>query len=304
MTIAILISMLAALVYSLTNYVDKFLVNGVNKIGSSIKTLLVFSTLIAGIVFSPIWLIINGFNIIINIQSLVLILSSAIISIVALYFYFKSLEISDTSIVVVMFQLIPVFSYIMGVIFFNEILSIRQIVGSIIILCSTILISIDFKTKSKKRLKVLPLMTISSFLYALYYILFELAIKNSSYNVCAFYFQISLLVIGVFLLSLNSFRTAFISAIKSNGKKYLSVNIINEFLNLAGMLLENYANVLIPIAIVTVVSRVQVIFVFVIGLIGTILFPKFFNENISKDTVIKKILCITLSIIGFAIAFL
>ena len=91
--------------------------------------------------------------------------------------------------------------------------------------------------------------------------------------------------------------------IKSYGKKYLSVNMANEFINLSGMLLENYANVLIPIAIVTVISRLQVVFVFIIGLLGTILLPKYFTENIDKKTIIKKLSCIALSIIGFVIAF-
>ena len=76
------------------------------------------------------------------------------------------------------------------------------------------------------------------------------------------------------------------------------------FLNIIGTCLENYVNVLIPIALVTVISRVQVIFVFIIDLIGTIFLPKYFKEDIIKKTIIKKVFCIILSIIGFIIAFI
>ena len=303
MKLALLIIIMAQIIYSLTNYIDKFLVDGVNESGSNIKTLIVFSTLVAGLVFSPIWLIINKFNLAINPISLIYIFSSAIIYIIAVYLYFKSLEISDTSIVVAMFQLIPVFSYILGIIFFKEILTIKQLIGSIIIILSSILISVDFKNKNKRNFKMLIMMTMSSILCSIYYILFELGFRNDSYNICAFYFQISLLLIGLSLISIKSFRTTFMQAIKSNGKKYLTINIINEAMNLLGMLLENYANVIIPIAIVAVVSRMQVVFVFVIGLLGTILLPKYFKENIEKKSIIKKAMCITLSIIGFVIAF-
>ena len=88
------------------------------------------------------------------------------------------------------------------------------------------------------------------------------------------------------------------------GKKYFSLYVINELLNIIGTCLENYSNVLIPIALVTVISRVQVIFVFIIGLIGTIFLPKYFKEDISKNTILKKVFCIILSIIGFIIAFI
>ena len=302
MNLAILIIIIAEILYSLTNYIDKFLVDGINESGSDIKTLIVFSTLVAGLVFSPIWLIINKFSLGINPITLLYLFLSAVSYIIAVYLYFKSLETSDTSIVVAMFQLIPVFSYILGIIFFKETLTLKQLIGSIIIIASAILISIDKKEKNNN-FKVLILMTLSSLLCSIYYLFFELGFRTDSYKTCAFYFQISLLVIGIILMFIKSFRTTFTKAIKSNGKKYLSVNIVNEFVNLAGMLLENYANVLIPIAIVTVISRLQVVFVFIIGLLGTILLPKYFTENIDKKTIIKKLSCIALSIIGFVIAF-
>lgn len=76
------------------------------------------------------------------------------------------------------------------------------------------------------------------------------------------------------------------------------------FLNIIGTCLENYINVLIPIDLVMVISRVQVIFLFIIDLIGTIFLPKYFNEDISKKTILKKVFCIILSIVGFIIAFI
>ena len=303
MFIACLISILAAFLYSLTNHIDKFLVDGVDKAGSNVKTLLLFSTLVSGLVFAPIMLIVTGFDFKISLISFISVISAAISSSIALYFYFKSLEKSDVSIVVVMFQLIPVFSYIMGVILFNETLSFRQITGSLIIIVSTILISINIENKTKSNFKVLLLMALSSFLYSVYYILFDIGIRHSSYNACIFYLQVGFLLVGLVLICIKSFRTTFVKAVKNNGKKYFSLNVINELLNITAGALENYANVLVPIALVTVITRIQVIFVFILGLIGTLLLPKIFNEDISRKTIFKKVFCIILSIIGFVVAF-
>ena len=60
---AIAITMLAALLWAITIYIDKLLLNNMDESASNIKTLLVFSTLVAGLVLSPIWLIISKFSI-------------------------------------------------------------------------------------------------------------------------------------------------------------------------------------------------------------------------------------------------
>ena len=135
----------------------------------------------------------------INPITLLYLFLSAVSYIIAVYLYFKSLETSDTSIVVAMFQLIPVFSYILGIIFFKETLTLKQLIGSIIIIASAILISIDKKEKNNN-FKVLILMTLSSLLCSIYYLFFELGFRTDSYKTCAFYFQISLLVIGIILM--------------------------------------------------------------------------------------------------------
>lgn len=54
MILAVTISLTAAFLWAITSHIDKFMIDGIDKSGSSIKTLLVFSTLIAGICLSPI----------------------------------------------------------------------------------------------------------------------------------------------------------------------------------------------------------------------------------------------------------
>lgn len=304
MTIAIMMTIISAILWGASTHIDKFLINGVDESGSSIKTLLVFSTFIAGLVFSPIWLIICNFSISISAVSLTSILISAVIYILATYFYFIALDKNDASIVIVMFQMIPVFSYILALVFFKESLTIRQIIGALIIIFSAVIISYDFEEKNnKKKFKALVLMVFASILSAIYYILFDISIRNSQYNSCAFWFQISLLVIGIILLLFRNYRKTFINAIKNNGKVYLSLNILNELLNILAHLCVNFANVTIPIALANVSNGFQTIFVFILGALGTKILPKYFNENLSKKVVIQKVSCIILSIIGLIVMF-
>ena len=204
-----------------------------------------------------------------------------------------------------MFQLIPVFSYILAYIFFKETLTKCQIIGSIIIILSAVLISFDFEEKNNKsKFKALLLMTLSSLFYSIYFILFDIAIRDSSYNSCAFWYQIGFLLIGLFLICIKSFRTTFIKAIKTNGKKYFSFNAVNEILNLIANLLVNFANITIPIAMANILNGFQGAFVFILGAIGVKVFPKYFKEDLSKKIVLQKVSCIALSIVGLVVMFI
>ena len=224
------------------------------------------------------------------------------IYIIATVFYFKAIEKNDASIVVVMFQMIPVFSYILALLLFKENLTFRQILGSLIIILSAIIISFDFNERNnRKKFKALLLMTLSSLFYSIYFILFDIGIRNSSYYSCAFWYQIGFLIIGIALLLSKSFRIPFANAIKKNGKRYLILNTTNEVINLVANLLVNYANLLIPIALVNVLNGFQGAFAFILGIIGTILLPKYIKEDLNKNVVVQKIICIILGIIGLII---
>ncbi len=304
MALAVFLTIFASFLWGATNHIDKFLVTGVDKSGSSIKTLLVFSTLVAGIILSPIWLIASKFSVGVSGVSLICVLLSSFAYILATYFYYKALEKNDASIVVVMFQLIPVFSYILALVFFKENLAIQQIIGSVIIILSAVLISLDFEERnSKGKWFALILMALSSLLFATYFFLFDIGIRNSPYNACAFWLQIGLLALGLILMCIKSYRTTFIKAIKNNGRRYISLNVTNEVINLIANLLVNFANVTIPLALANVLNGLQGAFVFILGAIGVKALPKYFKEDMRKQAVIQKIGCIIMSIVGLIIMF-
>ena len=302
MDIGVIVGILASLLWGITNHIDKYMLSGISKSKNNIKVLLVFSTFIAGIVLTPLWLILSHFKVSISFISLVSVLIASFIYVLATYFYYKAIDKNDASIVVVMFQLIPVFSYILALILFKEQLSVREIIGSIIIIFSAVIISFDFNEKNNnKKFKALVFMILASLFYAIYFILFDVGIRNSSYYSCAFWYQIGFLVMGIMLLCIRSFREPFINAIKKNGRKYLFLNVSNEAINLIANLLVNYANIVLPIALVTVLTGFQGAFAFILGVLGTIFIPKYIKEDMTRNVVIQKVSCIILGIIGLII---
>ena len=69
-------------------------------------------------------------------------------------------------------------------------------------------------------------------------------------------------------------------------------------------MLVNFSVTLAPMAIVLVLNGLQPLFVFLIGVIGVIFLPKIFSEDIKKNTIIQKIICIVISLIGLAVLYL
>ena len=88
---AIFLAILASFIWGVSNHIDKFMISEIEP-KDSIKILLVFSTLIAGIVLTPIWLILSNFDVSISLTSLISILAGTVVYIIAIVFYFKAME--------------------------------------------------------------------------------------------------------------------------------------------------------------------------------------------------------------------
>ncbi len=306
MLIAFLLVTFASLLWGITNHVDKYLISKISKNGDY-KGLLIFSSLIAGVILIPISLIITKLNVSTDVNSFIIIFFSATAYLIATAFYLKALNKSDASIVIAMFQLIPLFSYFLGLIFLNEILSLKEILGGIIIVISSITITFEFDSKkfNKTKLTALALMLGSSLMYAVYFLLFRITTLNNSFDIMTFWYQIALSLNGLLIFSfVKSYRKAFIMLVKENGRKVFGFNVINEGINIVANMLVNYSITLAPMAVVLTLNGLQPFFVFLIGVIGTITLPKIFNEDITIKVVLQKAICIVLSIIGLAILYM
>ncbi len=306
MLLALVLVPLASLMWGITNHIDKHLISKISKNGD-MKGLIVFSSLVAGIILFPISLIITKCNVGIDILTSIIMFFSATFFLLGTALYFKALNKNDASLVTSMFQLIPVFGYFLGLIFLQESLTLKQIIGGLIVIISSIAITFEFDNKKfdKDKITALLFMGGSSLAYAIYFLLFRITTIDNDFVVMTFWYQMGLAINGILLIIFfKSFRKSFIEMAKDNGKKVFGFNVINEVLNLVANMLVNFAITLAPIALVLTLNGLQPFFVFLIGLIGTLILPKIFNEKIAKKDIIQKVVCITISIIGLAILYM
>lgn len=295
------IALIAPIVWSIVNHIDKYMLSKYLK-DRGVGALLIFSALSSIIIlpFIAFFFYSNIFNI--SSTDFLILIFIGFLSAGAFYFYLMGMEMEEASIVVPLFQLVPIFGYFLGYLILGESLSIFQILSSLLIMSGIMILAIEIDEENKLKLKtrVLILIAISSFLFALHDILFKKVAIVEGFWVSVFWQYVSLTIFGLLILvSIKKFRKEFFAMFSNSmGGKVLSVNFASEVLYILGNLSNNFATLLAPVAVVLVVSSYQPLFVFIGGVFLTIFLPKISMEKISRKHLFHKLISILIIIIG------
>lgn len=292
-----IIAIIAPFIWAISNFVDKFLISKYFK--SDIRTLVVYSSLIG----LPVALLIGIFKpqvLALNWITGFLIILNSLLLIFYLFPYYKSLSKADASVVIPIFQMIPVFSYFLAFFVLGETLSDLQIFGSLLIIFGAVGISLNFKKKRIHLIKdVFFLQLLASFIVALNYLFFKFFAIQLDFWTVSFWQYAGFAIFGLFLLIfIKSYRESFFLSIKINKSKIIKLNVLNETINIIGMLIFSFATLLAPLALVGVINGFQPLFVFLIGIGLTIFFPHLIKENIDKKVLLQKTIFIILMLLG------
>lgn len=230
-----------------------------------------------------------------------------IFSALAVFAYLFALEDEEATVVVPFYQTIPIFSGILGYLFLGEEVTTSQIIGMLIIISGSIILSleIDEVNNFKFKTKAVILMLISSFLFTINAIIFKKVALESSFWVSIFWENVGLLVTGLFIfIFFKNYRKLFIGVFKENRAKVMIFNIVSEILVLIGNISLQYALMLAPVALVLLVDSYQPIFVLIWAVIFYFLFPNIFKEELDRKNLIKKIISILIIGLGTTIVYI
>ena len=297
-------AIIAVIFYAATNHIDKYLISKAVK-NADYRSLILASTIIAGGVMAIIYLFVCNFQLAFDIPSILILFINSIITTLALVLYFKALNRDDTTIIVIMFQLIPVFILFLSPIFLSgQYITLVQLLGGIIITLAAILITYepDKRKFDKGKLITLALMTIVSILYALWFILERYVNQNHDFNQTIFWSNLTLFLVGIIIfVFISSYRKSFKKMLKTNGPKVIGLNLINELLNSFGGVLSTFAGTIASVALISFTTQgVQPFAVMIMGIMLTKFLPKTEKENITKKVVIRRTITIVLCLIGLA----
>jgi drug/metabolite transporter (DMT)-like permease len=296
------ISVMAPVFWSINTHFDKYILSRYNK-DKGIESVFLFSTLFS-ILFSAGLFVFKHNDIILyhSYQDIGYLLLPGIFNALGFYFYLQSLKTEESSIVVALFQMTPVFAYILSYIILGEVLTSGQIFASILILIGASILSVSLEEDKRMVFKknVIGFISLSALFFAANDVLFKkVAVYQGSFFTSLFWQHIGIFIIGiVFFILLKRHRGDFLTQLKNNKLKLFALNGANEFFYVSGNMISNLATLYAPVALVLVVNTYQTVFTFIIGTLLTFFLPSIVTERISRRHLTQKILAIVVIIIG------
>lgn len=299
---AFLIALIAPALWAATNHFDKYIVGKYFK-STSVGAMMVFSALI-GILVLPIAGFFQQTAFSISPLTALLIALNGCLYLVATLPYLKALKISDASAAIPMFQVIPVISFVLAWIVLGETLTGNQMAGGLLVVLGAIIISFEMQEGRKLKLRsdTLALMFLSSFIFALNFLVFKVFAVETEFWTTVFWESAGFIAFAISLLVfVKSYRRDFLAVFRKNGEMVISLNVFNEVINILGKLVFNYASLLMAITLAWIAVGFQPVFVLLYSIVLATFFPHISKENVTGKHLVQKIIAIIVMLIGIYI---
>jgi drug/metabolite transporter (DMT)-like permease len=290
------LTLIAPFLYALTNHIDKVLLERYFKV-SGVGSLMLYSSLLSALALPFIfWMDPHVFEI--GLLNIVVLVVVGTLNILVLLCYLLALRDDEASIVIVFYQLVPVFAYALGYIILDESLTTLQLIAMAIIILGTTIISfeIDVDNKFTLRKQTIGLMLIASFCWAFGSVIFKAVALEENVWRSLFWEHTVLTFIGVgIFIFMRKTRRQFLRTFKTNSTGIISLNVLNEVIYMIGNVVFAFAYLLAPISLILLTNSFQPIFVLAIGIILTIFFPRITVEKIKAKHLWQKSLAIAIT---------
>lgn len=292
-------ALIGPFLYALTNQIDKVLLEKYFKEGG-VGTLLLVSSLLAGVAL-PFLFWADPTALSLKPVNMLVMVGVGISNFLVLFFYLLALKTEEASIVIVFYQLVPVFGLVLGYFLLGESISSMQFAAMMIIIFGATLISLEFDSDHgvSIRRRTIYLMSAASFFWALGSVLFKLVAIEERVWRTLFWEHLVLALIGVILfICVKRYRDNFLVALRVNSSPILALNFTNETLYMLGNLVFGFAYMMAPISLVLLADSFQPIFVLLIGILLTVYFPRVLVEKIERNHIAHKLIAISITVVG------
>ena len=272
--------------WAISVHIDKYLVERFFR-RANVAVLLVFSAMTGLVMLPLIWFFRPDVLALAPVSVLVIVLSG-LLSMAAMYLYLVALQSEEASVVAPFFQLAPLFAYGLAYLVLGETLTRAQMIGGAAIVGGGLLLSLRIGGASKFKLRLAVSMIVCAFVLALSSLIFKIFAISDEFWTTLFWTFAGQAIFGLVVLSIAAYRKEFLELSRKNTRPLIAINAMNELINLGGSLGARYALVLAPLSLVQAITSTTALFVFIFGIVVTLLFPALGREDLSPGELLKK----------------
>lgn len=217
--------------------------------------------------------------------------------------YYRALELDDSTNIGIFTQLAPVFYLILGWFFLDQAFSPMQLVAFAIIICAPILI---VATSRKRSRNVKIRAVFFAFVYVLISAIGNLIFVKINTESMNFVFAIGLVLMSkgfsdmTIVVSQPRLRKRFFDVKKRSKNKVIRPLVVSSIMMTVQQFTYRAALITAPaVAIASVASdSAEPIVIFFMGLLLTLLWPKFGREKLQRKTIMVHLVVTVLVVIG------
>ena len=289
------------ILWAVSTHIDKYLVDRYFK-HSDTAVLMVFTAWI-GLIMLPFIAVFDPTSLHIPIGSMIVMIVSGIFYMWAMLLYLQAIQSAEASVIAPLFQMTILFTFLLGYVLLGETLSLVNGVGVVLIVLGALVLSLDKKFHFHGvKIRILLLMIACTFVLALSSVVFKLFAVQEQFWSTTFWTYVGEALFGVGILLVPRYYTQFRTLLKTNTKALLAVNGSNELINLGGGLAVRFASLFVPVTIVSAISSTTSLFVFLIGILLTLFFPRLVREDLSRANLLEKGVAVALVVVGVMLA--
>ena len=290
--------------WAISVHLDKYLVERFFK-DSNVAVLLVF-TAFAGVLLLPfIWLYEPDVTAA-GAASIAVIAASGVLIMGALLLYLRALQTEEASVVAPFFQASPLFGYVLAYLVLGETLSGRQMIGGALIIAGALIVSLKLGASGgaaagRFKARLALLMLGCGFAFAVSALIFKIFAIRTEFWTTTFWLFVGEAIFAVGLLSIRAYRAQLCALLRTHTAALLSINASNELVNLGGGLGSRYALLFAPLSIVQAIGSTTTLFVFIFGVLLSVVSPRLGRENLSGRELAQKGVAAVLVATGVAL---
>lgn len=300
----IVFCLIAAFVFSISVFIDNYLTDVIFKgrTPQAIKAIDCVLYVVLAIIIAAVFGIESA-----PLPIIVLALASGMITSFSSIFYYLALRDEEATTASIFFQVIPVLCIIADFVILGHSITIQQICGFILVLLAPIIITIARRHKKSRKLEL----KVFGF-FMLYVILHTIGnigyAKAEQYNPDAmtlfFWFIVGRAIFDtICTFFIPKFRKRLKQVIKKDGAKFVLLATTTLGLTALGDFLVRYSYNFTTTSLATALSNAsELIVTFILGIILTIIWPKFGREKLNRHIVISHLIAVILIVIGIILA--